>query len=488
MNRQLLRKIATPAALAAACFLSAASAPAAGCPSGFVEWESSAVAAGAADAPAITKTICGPAKIETLKPFELRIMLSSPSGIPSARLYAMFPVDNMAIKTTTENIEPSADVVAGKSEPDNTTISLPLLKELVTTVTGAPGMRVLDVPAIYSPEIFKDDTVQKNISDLLKIMDIVALPPAPTQDGATEYQAVFTAKAPEKAYMYLVLDNTGVTAADGQTLTGSIPPQSFAFAFNQFKQVTLVKTNTVMTFKDNPWVTIPAGRFVMGCASSDTKCDSNELPRHDVDMTDYSILKNEVSNKQYKSCVDAGFCTRPQFLSSETRSSYYENIFYDDYPVVWVSWHQAASFCKWAGGSLPTEAQWEKAARGPYPSESLYSWGDDAPTEALANRLGGIQKDTNSASSYPSGDSRYGVSDLNGNVMEWTADWFDSTYYITSPGSSPKGPKSSPTGQRTVRNGSFLSDETLIRSSKRAGVQPDTTQNDIGFRCVADTK
>jgi len=247
---------------------------------------------------------------------------------------------------------------------------------------------------------------------------------------------------------------------------------------------------TTETLATNAWITIPAGDFVMGCATGDSQCDSDESPKHTVYLSEYKIQKYEVTNAQYKACVDAGACTAPSDFSSYTRSSYYGNATYDNYPVIYVDWHQASAYCAWIGGRLPTEAEWEKAARGPSPREVIYPWGNDTPTCSLVNGYvsGDCVGDTSEVGSYPAGASYYGVMDLAGNVWEWVNDWYDDAYYATSPSTDPQGPVSSPYGFRVLRGGSwnYLIYSSYLRASFRNNNFPSHSNYYIGFRCAQD--
>jgi formylglycine-generating enzyme required for sulfatase activity len=233
-------------------------------------------------------------------------------------------------------------------------------------------------------------------------------------------------------------------------------------------------------------ILIPAGSFQMGCDSSNPAetCSSNEQPLHTVTLDAYYIDKYEVTNARYKACVDAGGCTAPGSVNSSTRRPYYSTSTYADYPVVWVTWDQASAFCAWAGGRLPTEAEWEKAARGSSDTRK-YPWGDSAPDCTKTNYwpLPACVGDTSRVGSYPSGASPYGVMDMAGNVWEWVNDRYGSDYYSVSPGVNPQGPA---TGSwRVLRGGSWSYDGFNVRSADRGYFLPGNWGSDGGgFRCV----
>ncbi|HPH98576.1 MAG TPA: SUMF1/EgtB/PvdO family nonheme iron enzyme [Anaerolineaceae bacterium] len=239
-------------------------------------------------------------------------------------------------------------------------------------------------------------------------------------------------------------------------------------------------------------ILIPAGSFQMGCDPAHNNgvfCWTRETPLHTVTLDSYYIDKYEVTNAQYAECVAAGSCTPPSLTSSNTRNQYYGVLTYADYPVVWVSWYQAQAYCTWAGKRLPTEAEWEKAARGNSDTRA-FPWGDGAPTCTLTNYshdtgsgYSPCTGDTARAHSYTTGASPYGVMDMAGNVQEWVSDWHSETYYSSSPAANPTGPANGT--YKEYRGGGYSTIANGIRVASRSFGMPDSQLGNTGFRCAA---
>jgi formylglycine-generating enzyme required for sulfatase activity len=240
-------------------------------------------------------------------------------------------------------------------------------------------------------------------------------------------------------------------------------------------------------------VYIPSGEFLMGSSASEG--DSDEHPQHLITLDAYWIQRTEVTNAQYARCVEAGGCRPPADGNVRYRDSQFAK-----QPVTGITWFQARDYAAWAGGRLPTEAEWEKACRGglQIPQDPLvgwgqmkgndqadrtYPWGKQEPTDDLLNYLGTGLSTWSVVGGYPDGATPYGALDMTGNLWEWTADWYGDTYYAESPKENPTGPR---TGDyRVLRGGAFNVNANLVRCAYRYGyIGPDYWYGSFGFRVV----
>jgi formylglycine-generating enzyme required for sulfatase activity len=234
-------------------------------------------------------------------------------------------------------------------------------------------------------------------------------------------------------------------------------------------------------------VLIPAGTFQMGCDpehNGGKECDFEELPLHMVYLDTYSIGKYEVTNEQFSQCVKAGFCKTPRGGA----------VMPAKYPANSKTWIQADAFCTWIGMRLPTEAEWEKAARGNSDTRA-FPWGDQSPDCTLANYTETCVGETVEVGRYPAGASPYGVMDMAGNVEEWVNDWVNillpgmqlthpdfQNYYSYSPASNPRGVSSSQTQDKGLRGGNYLYGQVRVAARWRENYMISYDQ--IGFRCA----
>ncbi|MFO7675688.1 MAG: bifunctional serine/threonine-protein kinase/formylglycine-generating enzyme family protein [bacterium] len=274
----------------------------------------------------------------------------------------------------------------------------------------------------------------------------------------------------------------GPGAAEQPAVSGERPAaggmRSLGRNAQGYEEALWLKDSSVM-------VRIPAGAFTMGSDASDA--DSGEKPVRQVYLDAYHIDKHEVTNRQYKKFCDATGRGYPQDPGFESMSNYFQS--YPSYPVVNVSWDDARAYADWAGKRLPTEAEWEKAARGT--DGRKYPWGNEAPDAGGRYRAnydpGNYTEDgyrhTSPVGSFPAGASPYGLLDMAGNVWEWCNDWYDSDYYGKGVDRNPPGPSSG--SFRVLRGGSWnLNVAWGLRGAHRVGYAPSYRSRDLGFRCA----
>ncbi len=218
-------------------------------------------------------------------------------------------------------------------------------------------------------------------------------------------------------------------------------------------------------------VYIPAGEFTMG---TDARTGRTGDIQHKVYLSAYWIDQFTVTNAMYALCVSAGTCRR-----TATYDTYFGNPAYADYPVHYINWYDAEAYCKWEGGKLPTEAEWEKAARGV--NGLRYPWGNAQPDAALLNFNAAIGSPV-SAYSYWAGMSPYGLLNMAGNVQQWVADWYSPDYYEQSPYKDPAGPANGTL--KVLRGGGFWDNSKEVQTFFRFRHDPTSSGAHRGIRCA----
>lgn len=245
-----------------------------------------------------------------------------------------------------------------------------------------------------------------------------------------------------------------------------------------------------VTGKDGaPMVLIPEGSFPMGVPHGDRDGGRDEYPRHDVFVSNFYIDKFELTNGRYLEFVKATRHRIPQNPKNATRNLWEGETIAEsliDRPVINVDWADAQAYCQWAGKRLPTEAEWEKAAKGT--ADRRFPWGNVEPTNKHLNFnqqwIG--EKTLMPVGSYEAGKSPFGVYDMAGNVWEWVNDWYDARYYEKSPAKNPTGPE---TGTKRVLRGSGWQNETpTVRIFTRVDSDPTIRNESTGFRCAMDAR
>ena len=245
-------------------------------------------------------------------------------------------------------------------------------------------------------------------------------------------------------------------------------------------------------------VYVPSGEFIMGSDDIEAIISTEggraypEIPVNRVYLDGYWIDKYEVSNGQYALCVDEGVCKPPYLSSSETRPKYYGNPEYSNYPVIWVNWDMARAYCEWTGRRLPTEAEWEKAARGT--DGRKYPWGNEPLSgeranfcdvncpRTIANPIyNDGYADTSPVGNYPAGASPYGAMDMSGNVWEWVGTLIKPYPYDSKDGREDL----EASGERVWRGGPWSNGYWWMRSSVRYRSIQSYWYVNLGFRCAS---
>lgn len=247
---------------------------------------------------------------------------------------------------------------------------------------------------------------------------------------------------------------------------------------------------------EDPMVRIPSGEFLMGSVrQTDRNAYPAELPQRRVWLDAYEIDKFEVTALQYLKFVVA--TDRQPLLDWRYDGGNFQESM-ANHPVMHVTWFEADAYCRWAGKRLPTEAEWEKAARGE--DGRIFPWGNQMAGLSRANYgrtgLSGPVRDRPerlllyppiiSVDKYENSVSPYGLHQMAGNVAEWVADWYDREYYKSATNRNPKGPESGT--HRAFRGGGWIDSTPTVRAAQRNGSPPETKMNWLGFRCARDAQ
>jgi serine/threonine-protein kinase len=228
-------------------------------------------------------------------------------------------------------------------------------------------------------------------------------------------------------------------------------------------------------------VEVPAGSALLGSGPADREALPREKPQRQVTLAAFWIDRYEVTNSRYAQCVQAGKCA-PAHRRGVDRPGYYADTDAPLQPVVGVTFKDASDYCAWVGRRLPTEAEWEKAARGT--DGRIYPWGGQPPTCELAN-FNQCDKVALPVGSRPAGRSPYGAEDMAGNVIEWTTTPYKGNYYAKLRDRDPVDPPGG--GWRTLRGGSWGSYPNQVRTAFRRAWDPTFAGHTIGFRCASSS-
>jgi len=313
----------------------------------------------------------------------------------------------------------------------------------------------------------------------------------PTRPEEAEELSPTKASAPTRTIKVVV----GEKATKTPTAPPTEPPRPEA---SNTPEVTPTEGVRVSSKDHMVMVLVPAGDFWMGATNSDQEADTDERPRHQVYLDAFWIDQTEITIAMFEQFTyETGYTTEAELAGESyvygangwkmTDGANWRHPFgpesdsseWREYPVMHISWADASQYCSWAGRRLPTEAEWEKAARGT--DDRLYPWGNTI--DCTRTRYGGCDAGFPMAGEYTNGASPYGALDMAGGLWEWVSDWYAPDYYSESPKNNPSGPRIG--GLRVMRGGSWLMDESYLRTTNRSDIIVDQTWQTGGFRCAA---
>lgn len=394
----------------------------------------------------ITATVQPTPPAETVKPAVV-ITSVQPTLVPLTMTAPITP----PVATATATVAPPTPTQSATALPTATSTPLPTAtpSPLATPTATVP-------PTVTQPPVTA--TPLPTLTTTATRAATVTLTPPPTATPTKTHTATAVATPTHTATATHTPTRPLSTATPTTVATSTLTPTNAGPVPGE------VKVNP----QDNaPYIFVPGGEFTMGSATA-----PDEMPAHLVVVDGFWIGQTEVTNAQYARCVTAGTCMAPH-------NSTWQESARATYPVTNVDWSQASAYAQWAGGRLPTEAEWEKAARGT--DGRTFPWPDEITDEQRLN-FNFSTGEAVAVGSYPAGASPYGAVDMAGNVEEWVADWYAPTYYTQAPTRNPPGPDAGLF--RVVRGGSFNSSRGDVRTTVRGRALPDTTFDSVGFRVV----
>jgi formylglycine-generating enzyme required for sulfatase activity len=375
------------------------------------------------------------------------------------------------------------DASTPAAQPD-TFVYLPVVGRAPTlaNVTPAPGAQAQSLNSFLAWQLLDSSLPDPRYTVLLEAGDDTPDVVVATNLLAPNFDPV-TFELDTTYYWQIV-----VAGSNGMQVSGPI---------SSFRTEPLYPTPAIGTL-----VEVPAGEFIMGCDANNQGgtfwCDTWEQPLHRVYLDRFAIDKYEVTNVEYRACVAAGVCDAPRRSISHERAQYYNEAAFNLYPVIFVSRANAMDYCGWVGKRLPTEAEWEKAARGPIDTRP-FPWGGEytdctrqhRPDPALCT--GPQLEDTARVGLYPRGTTPYGAYDMAGNVFEWVQDVFQPDWYSVSPYRNPVNLPTNTKDFTVIRGGSYRDRYSYLRTMHRhTGHHGDYPYHDapnyrsdrVGFRCA----